>query len=237
LREQRRLRVMTFNVHGGRPVAGAVDLRAVAGVIREVGPDLAGLQELHRWMPPPYVFQDQPRRLRRLLDMELYFRRSFGLGPSGFGNALLSWRKLEVVHRFRLPGGGWRPIEPRVVLEGRGRHGGRPIRVLNTHLGLSHEQRVRQVRRIADRIRGYTEPLMVLGDLNATPDSPEIELLKAAGLRDCATGEVHTFPCKNATCRLDHILVSGHFEVIRCFAVNTDVSDHLPLVADLVLRS
>jgi endonuclease/exonuclease/phosphatase family metal-dependent hydrolase len=226
---------MTFNVHGGRPAVGAVDLKAVAAVIREVGPDLAGLQELHRWMPPPYVFQDQPQRLRRLLDMEVYFRRSFGMGPSGFGNALISWRKLELVHRHRLPGSGWRQIEPRVLLEGRGRHGDQRIRVLNTHLGLSEAQRIRQARRIAERIRGYTEPVVVLGDFNATPESTEMELLKAAGLRDCATAEVLTFPCEGPKCRVDHILVSAHFEVIRCFAVDTDVSDHLPLVADLAL--
>ncbi|MGV3720023.1 MAG: endonuclease/exonuclease/phosphatase family protein [Actinomycetota bacterium] len=236
MKDQRRLRVMTFNVHGGRPAVGAVDLKAVAAVIREVGPDLAGLQELHRWMPPPYVFQDQPHRLRKLLDMEVYFRRSFGLGPSGFGNALLSWRKLELVHRRRLPGGGWRQIEPRVLLEGRGRHGKQRIRVLNTHLGLSHSERLRQVRRIAERIRRYTEPVVLMGDFNATPDSPEIELLKAAGLHDCASPNVLTFPCGEPKCRLDHILVSAQFEVIRCFAVETDVSDHLPVVADLALR-
>lgn len=228
---------MTFNVHGGRPAVGPVDLHAVAAVIREAAPDVAGLQELHRWMPPPYVFQDQPGRLRRLLDMEVYFRRSFGLGPTGFGNALLSWGKLELVHRRRLPGGGWRQLEPRVMLEGRARWGDRRIRVINTHLGLADSQRRRQVERIAEHLRGYREPVVVLGDFNATPGSPELAVLKSAGLRDCAPAEVRTFPCGSPQCRLDHILVSEHFEPLQCFAIDTDVSDHLPLVADLALRS
>jgi len=228
---------MTFNIHGGRPAQGAVDLHAVAAVIREVGPDLAGLQEIHRRMPPPYVFQDQPQRLRRLLDMEVYFQRSFGLGPAGFGNALLSWGRLEGVRRRRLPGGGGlRALEPRTLLEGSWRMGNRRVLVLNTHLGLSHAQRCRQARRVAERVRSCSEPVVVVGDLNATPDSPELRLLLDAGLTDCAEEGVHTFPCGGASCRLDHILVSSHFEVESCFAVETAVSDHLPLVAELRLK-
>lgn len=232
-----RLRVMSFNIHGGRPPIGAVNLDAVAGVIRDVSPDLAGLQEVHRFMPPPYVFQDQPAMLREALGMQVSFRRSFGLGPIGYGNAILSKHPLDLFRRIRLPGlAKWQAIEPRAMLEGRYTVGGRNIRLLNTHLGLSHEQRCRQVRRLAERIRSYSEPVVVMGDFNATPESPEIQMLVDCDLTDCASADVYTFPCDKPKCRLDHILVSRHFEVEDCFAPRTQVSDHLPLVADLILR-
>ena len=49
--------------------------------------------------------------------------------------------------------------------------------------------------------------------------------------------DVLTYPCDEPACCLDHIAVSRHFRVERSWSVETDVSDHLPLVADLVLRT
>lgn len=228
---------MTFNIHGGRPAVGPVDLGAIAEVIRRAEPDLVGLQEVHCYLPPPYVFRNQPRLLRQLLEMELYFGRTLGLGPVGYGNAILA----------RLPGARFRPLslpttrerqglEPRGLIEARIPCGGQTIRFLNTHLGLTVEQRRRQLASIAQQILASPEPLILAGDLNATLGSNELQPLTKAGLKDCATEEPLTFPAVAPRCRIDHLLASRHFEVERCFAVDTTVSDHRPLVADLSLR-
>jgi endonuclease/exonuclease/phosphatase family metal-dependent hydrolase len=232
-----RLRVLTFNIHGGRPARGPVDLGAIAAVIRKLEPDLVALQEVHCYLPPPYVFRDQPRLLRKLLGMELYFGRTLGLGPVGYGNAVLS----------RLPGAEFRALalpttrdrrglEPRGLIEARVPVGDERVRFLNTHLGLTAEQRALQVSRIADELRTHHEPVILAGDLNASPESPELQQLLQTGLRDCASDESPTFPAEAPRCRIDHLLVSPHFTVERCYAVETTVSDHRPLVADLQLR-
>lgn len=231
-----RLRVMTFNIHGGRPAVGAVDLVAIADVIRRLKPDLVGLQEVHRYLPPPYVFRDQPRLLAKLTGMELKFGRTLGLGPVAYGNAVLS-QTPAVVQSLPLPvTRQWKGWEPRSLMEARVTLGGRVVHFLNTHLGLTPEQRVLQARRLADRVRRFAGPVILAGDLNAVEDSVELRILAESGLMDCASGGQSTFPAESPRCRIDHLLVSRHFEVERCFAEETTASDHRPLVADLILH-
>ena len=224
------LRVMTFNIHGARPRVGTADVDAVAAVIREQQVDLAGLQEVHRYMPPPYVFQNQPGLLRQKLGLEVTFLPSLGLGPVGYGNAILSGEPPTTVRRIRLPGGG----EPRALLDAQVRVRGRTLHFLVTHLGLPDDQRRKQVHAIAARLAQYDGPVILTGDLNAVPDSPEIRALEAAGLKVCGEG-LHTFPCDDPACRLDYVMVSRHFRLLDCRAVPTRVSDHLPVVAEVEL--
>ena len=93
-------------------------------------------------------------------------------------------------------------------------------------------------------------PVIYAGDFNATPESEPIQIIQAS-LRDSyvATalppyGPVGTFngfrmdaPLNN---RIDYIFVSHHFDVLK-YAALTDFleqrfpSDHLPIVADVVL--
>jgi len=231
-----RLRVMTFNIHGGRPAVGPVDLKAIADVVRRLKPDLVGLQEVHCYLPPPYAFRDQPRLLRKLTGMELTFGRALGIGPVAYGNAVLS-RMPAVVQSVPLPSTRqWLGLEPRSLMEARVTPGGQVVHFLNTHLGLTPEQRVLQARRLAERVRRLTGPIILAGDLNAVEDSVELRILAESGLMNCASGGQPTFPAEAPRCRIDHLLVTRHFEVERCFAEETTVSDHRPLVADLVFH-
>jgi endonuclease/exonuclease/phosphatase family metal-dependent hydrolase len=228
------LRVMAFNIHGGRPRVGPADLEATARVIARERPDVVGLQEVHRYLPPPYVFHDAPRRLRELLRMEVRFVPTFGLGRSGYGNAVLSRVPPSRVRRVRLPAPPW--AEPRALVDARLTLAGQPVRFLNAHLSPQARLRRPQVRAIAERVRREDQPTILAGDLNADAHGEELRLLREAGLTDFCARDVMTFPCHAPHCRLDYILVSRHFEVLECRAVETDVSDHFPLVAEVVLR-
>lgn len=226
-----RFRVATFNIHGGRPISGPVDLPAIAGAIQALEADVVALQEVHHYLPPPGVFQDQPRRLQALLERPVTFRRSFGMGKTGYGNALVSAHAPERVRRHLLPSKGeqralveyWLPIQ------------GREVRVLNTHYGLTSEQRLAQSRKLVDVLTAEDTPTVLLGDLNAEPDAPEIRLLLDAGLRLAAPPDVLTFPCDRPTVRIDYVLVTAPLEIESGITVATLASDHLPLVADLIL--
>jgi endonuclease/exonuclease/phosphatase family metal-dependent hydrolase len=138
------------------------------------------------------------------------------------------------VRRLRLP---TPPLsEPRAVLETLVEYRGQQVRLWSVHLSPGARLRHAQVRALALRVGRSSGPLILAGDVNAPPDGEDLCLLHEAGLFDLCSGEVMTFPCHAPSCRLDYILVSRHFEVTGCRAVDTQVSDHLPLVADLVLR-
>jgi endonuclease/exonuclease/phosphatase family metal-dependent hydrolase len=226
-----RFRVATFNIHGGRPISGPVNLPAITDAIQALEADVVALQEVHHYLPPPGVFQDQPRRLQALLDRPVTFRRSFGMGKTGYGNALVSNQPPERVRRHLLPSKG----EQRALVEYWLTLHGQEIRVLNTHFGLTSEQRLAQSQRLVEVLASDDTPTVLLGDLNAEPDSPEIRRLVDAGLRHAAPTEVLTFPCDHPTTRIDYVLVTDAFKIRDGFTVATPSSDHLPLVADLVL--
>jgi endonuclease/exonuclease/phosphatase family metal-dependent hydrolase len=92
---------------------------------------------------------------------------------------------------------------------------------------------------VADRIGAPDRPLILLGDLNATPGTPEIRAL-TGGLADAwAAGRCfgHTFPAPVAYRRIDYVLHSSACRasaatVVGSLAART-ASDHLPVVADM----
>jgi endonuclease/exonuclease/phosphatase family metal-dependent hydrolase len=84
--------------------------------------------------------------------------------------------------------------------------------------------------------------VILLGDLNATPQAPEIRTLvenlvdvwKAVGV-----GAGYTYTSENPTRRIDYVMQSADV-VARTIAVLTspstaEASDHLPVVADVAL--
>ena len=84
-------------------------------------------------------------------------------------------------------------------------------------------------------------PLVVAGDLNATLDDAELAPLLAAGLRsvlpDDAGPTATAFETEDGR-RLDHVLVSHHWEVGSAEVAHRagTASDHYPVVAELRLR-
>jgi len=144
--------------------------------------------------------------------------------------------------------------------------GGRAVTVLNAHLEAFHQgNREDHARRLADRVRGLGgRPVVALGDMNAIP--PEATLRKAfpdepgtdmttdatiATLRGAADGEAFlpsayrdderstfTFPAHAPNRRLDYVFFAGPLDRAdgRVAREVGALSDHLPVVADAVLR-
>jgi len=93
-------------------------------------------------------------------------------------------------------------------------------------------------------------PVLVAGDLNAPDASLACETLREAGLHDAFAerGRGYGFTyghfllknrlpwLKISWMRIDHIMVSAHFETRRCWAGTGRASDHRPVIADLTLR-
>ncbi|HEX2416823.1 MAG TPA: endonuclease/exonuclease/phosphatase family protein, partial [Micromonosporaceae bacterium] len=111
--------------------------------------------------------------------------------------------------------------------------------VYNTHLQhTSGTERMAQVIRIRELIGTPSESLVLLGDLNATPDAPEIaEITKdlTDTWLEAGVGPGYTYDAANPTKRIDYVLTSGGVVARTAAVVTTDSSDHLPVVVDVVL--
>lgn len=92
--------------------------------------------------------------------------------------------------------------------------------------------------RAAELVRGEELPVVVLGDLNLTPDAPAFgRLIEASGLRDAVdarrwrpTWQAGFWPL---ALRIDHVLVSTELCVEHADVGESIGSDHRPVIAEL----
>lgn len=105
-------------------------------------------------------------------------------------------------------------------------------------------ERLGQSRELARQLAPLPRPLVVAGDLNAPQSSPVIQRLLAAGLRDSfsVSGRGYGFSYGQSMraglsfLRIDHILASPDVGFAASFVGAGRVSEHRPVIADLVLR-
>lgn len=148
------------------------------------------------------------------------------------GNAVLSRFTPHRVEEHRLPGA----IPGRGAMILRFGAGSNALEVVVLHLALGRRARQQQLRYIAQLLRGKPN-VVVMGDLNAGPDSREVrEFQNDSGLVLPSSRPV-TFPSWQPRRSIDHILVSRSIEVIDYRVMDSRVSDHLPLAIELRIPS
>ncbi|HEX6682011.1 MAG TPA: endonuclease/exonuclease/phosphatase family protein [Candidatus Limnocylindrales bacterium] len=244
----RPLRVMSFNIHHGAGTDERLDLARIAEVIRQSDVDVVGLQEVDRHWSSRSEFVDQASWLARELNMHVVYGANLDLDPAApgdprrqYGTAILSNAPILNWDNTFLPRFG--NHEQRGLLRARINVRGVPVQVYNTHLQHNDAaERVAQAQAIKQLIGTPDESVILVGDLNATPGTPEIQTLvddlvdawEAAG-----AGEGHTYPAEDPNFRIDYVLQSADV-VTRTIAVVTSplsatASDHLPVVADVAL--
>jgi endonuclease/exonuclease/phosphatase family metal-dependent hydrolase len=132
--------------------------------------------------------------------------------------------------------------EPRCVVGGRIDDGDRPVDVLVTHLTYAGAgQRRAQADELARLAREASGPVVVLGDLNAPVDAPELATLTETLDDGFAQAGIPTGDARRRSCgpwSIDHILTRGlDVEDCRVDRAAGGASDHLPVVATLRHRS
>ena len=240
------LRVMTYNIQSGHG-----SLEGTAAAIGAVSPDIVALQEVDVHWADRSSFADQASALAARLHMEARFARIYrisntdaGKPPREFGVALLSkypivaWRN-DTITRLSTQDTSPAPAPAPGLLEASVDVHGTVVRVFNTHLDYRADPRVRrqQVVEMLKYIGAAGAPTLVFGDLNATPEAPELAPLLAR-LRDAwpaSAGPGFTYPAETPSKRIDYVLTSGHFRVRSAEVVATEASDHRPVVVELVL--
>ena len=233
----RSLIVATYNIHTCVGVDRRYDPDRIVAVLRELGADIIGLQEV-----------DARHRFDRHMDQWDYFAAAMGFHAVAganvsdhrgrFGNALLTRFPVRTVWHIDLSVSGY---EPRGAIAAELVADGWPLRVVVTHLGLRAAERRLQVRRLLDRLldgSSNIEPLLVLGDLNewrgrrGGVSTLDRRLGRAPAPR--------TFPSWLPVLPLDRIYASGAL-ALRSVTVHRSglariASDHLPLSAAVSRR-
>lgn len=250
------LRVVTYNVHYCRGLDGRFAPDRIARVLRALDPDLIALQEIDCGRPRSRG-DDQLATLAAELGLHQLFCPSIVMGAERYGHGLLSTRPLQFVRQARLPTGGVPVIEPRDGLHASITVGDREISIITTHLGLAYAERAAQIDRLLedDFLGGIPadRPALFLGDFNFVPGGKLYRRLVArwgeagghAAFRDVQAHApnhvaIKTFPSFLPVRQLDHIFVTSQFKIQRVHSpanlLTRRASDHLPLVADLVLE-
>ncbi len=232
--ERRCCRVASYNIHQGVGLDGRCDVGRIAEVIRQLGADIVGLQEVNA----PFGKDRATMQLDYL--SEATALRAIG-GPTierhdgYYGNALLTRCRIVEVRRFDL---SYRRRESRGVLDVELETGSGLIRVIVTHLGLLPAERRYQVKLLLQILElSPVQPAIVLGDLNEwfLLGRPARWLHRYFGRAPAP----RTFPAFSPLFSLDRILARPVEALLEISALITPVtriaSDHLPLVARIQL--
>jgi endonuclease/exonuclease/phosphatase family metal-dependent hydrolase len=196
-------RLMTYNIHQGYDAGQIPSLDVLVDTIAREAPDVICLQEVVRgWMIDDQ--QDALSFLAERLNMRYAFLPNIG---DLYGNAILSRFPMDDVRRVHYA------LEPGIKHQPRGvliaKTG--DVTVACTHLDeLSDGTFVRQeqVRTIIREV-GDTTPLIVVGDLNATPGDIEVRLLGEFGLDDLGASAGDTTTGDDPQKRIDYIWGRG----------------------------
>jgi endonuclease/exonuclease/phosphatase family metal-dependent hydrolase len=242
----RAVKVMTFNIHHGQGTDGSLSLERIADVIDGGDAAVVGLQEVDRHWSERSDFVDQASWLARRLRMHVVYGANLDLDPlepgaprRQYGTAILSRsRILDSDNRF-LP--KYEGHEQRGLLRARVKVRGVPVQVYNTHLQHDNAaERLEQAQAIKTLIGTPRESFVLLGDLNATPEQPEIRELTddmADSWVEAGVGAGHTYDSENPTRRIDYVLTSSKVVTRTAAVVTSDpgASDHLPVLAEVLL--
>ena len=248
-RDASAVRVLVFNIHAGKDASGQSNLAAVAQLITSTDADLVLLQEVDRGTKRSGGL-DQLQVLSERTRYTPVFGRSLDYDGGQYGIAALARGGVRFAETIPLPvapaqerAGGSR--EPRVgllivvptVLG--------VLQLVNTHLDASREDRYRlqesqALLKIVHSRLSRDMPLLLGGDLNSEPDSAVQQTLRAAGLRDvwmeCGRGDGYTYPSHQPAKRIDYLFVAGSLACTSARVLETNMSDHRPLLVTIVRR-
>jgi endonuclease/exonuclease/phosphatase family metal-dependent hydrolase len=241
----RRLRVVTYNVHGCRGMDGRFSTQRIARVLAREHPDVVCLQELDQGRTRSGGVE-QAVEIAKQLEKEFAFHAVAEIDDGLFGNAVLSSHPLRLRASGPLPrqssgigivdrGVLWVEVDVEGVL----------IQVLNTHLSIFEgERRMQAAELVAKWLRrdDFTGPVVLAGDFNASEDSwtaRAIEQVLRNAVVDGRAGAAQTWSSRVPLRRIDHIFVSAGVRVAATDVPRTRLtrvaSDHLPLVVDLLV--
>lgn len=228
------LRVLTYNIHHGEGTDGRHDLLRIDRVIRDWDPDLVALQEVDQGTKRSYGI-DQRRAFELSTGMQSHFFRAIDFDGGEYGQLVLSRLPILASEIAMLPNADGR--EQRIAGEVVVPWGESKLTFVTTHLDHADEElRQEQSASLVARYRDVDGAVILAGDLNATPERPEVQCLSEVWELAEPQGVHATFPSDQPRTRIDYVLASkrGGWRVRALVPiVETVASDHRPVLAIL----
>lgn len=238
-----KVKIMSYNIHSGIGMDDKIDYFRMAERMKEFSPDVAGIQE---------VAQDFPRsrgiypleEMGKFLDMKGEFGQTIHINTPGaeydYGIGFLSRFEYEYIKKLELP--NIENLEPRVAQFVKIKA---PVEFIfiNTHLGISprdrasvHKLRFDQLSAINKQLDAILDgkdiPCVIVGDFNAQPGSPCVDLLSSTW--NVTDMKIDTFPADAPRIKIDYIATRGNVKHLSYQVIEEKViSDHRPIFAEL----
>ncbi len=238
------MRILSYNIHKG---IGGRDrryrLERILQVIEQENPDLICLQEVDRNVRRS-KYHNQPQLLAEYFQSaEQLYQLNVHLKSGGYGNLILSRWPFASKHQISLRYNSKKPRGAQIVVvdspEG-------ALHLVNWHLGLAEGERRWQVKHLLEH-RLFQEaahlPTVILGDTNDWRNQLETVVFRSQEFRQAThpASRFRSFPAYLAMGSLDKLFYRGEILIRQIRVVRTpltkDASDHLPLIADLHLKT
>ncbi|GGC83606.1 metal-dependent hydrolase [Thalassobacillus devorans] len=247
------VRVMSYNIHAGAGSDGVYDTERIAQVIEESGAEIIALQEVDVHWGARSHYDDILADLAERLDMQSFFAPIYDMDPyvegdprRQFGVAILSKYPIVKATNHDITRLSTQNSTPEPALapgfaEAIINVKGALVPFYSTHLDYRGDPTVR-IMQVADMLNIFDNQAgekVLLGDMNATPEAPELEPLFDRFTDAWSSVSVepgYTYSALSPNKRIDYIFVSESIEVQDAEVIDTLASDHLPVVADLSLN-
>jgi endonuclease/exonuclease/phosphatase family metal-dependent hydrolase len=232
------IRVLTFNILHGATTKGDFDLDKLASVIKNANPDFVALQEVDFKTNRAKKY-DLVTELGWRTKMAPLFGIAMPFDGGGYGEGILTKNPILASRNVALPHSPGN--EPRSALEVIVElDSGDTICFVGTHL--EHQEnstdRIDQVQKLNKVFTNGKYPTILAGDLNATPESEPISLLKQYWTDSFGYKSEPTYSSDNPRIKIDYILFlpKEKWEVIENRIICDEVaSDHCAVLSILRL--
>lgn len=248
----RTLHIVTCNIQHGANHLGQFNLDTITENLRSSWADVITLQEVDRHWSERSRYMDEATWLGERLGMQVRFAPIYSLNPlqkgqprREFGLAVLSRYPIISFENHELsrisslePDRGVQkmPGFPEVVINV---HGVK-VHVFSTHLSwLDPDVRMLETEEMLDIIHQRVGPVILTGDMNAEPGSPEMTRLRGEMIDAFAVGgdgDGWTYPVPSPVRRIDYVFVSPNVRVMDCEVLPVKGSDHDPVSARLFIE-
>jgi endonuclease/exonuclease/phosphatase family metal-dependent hydrolase len=229
------LKVASYNIRKAVGLDWRRRPERVLDVLNEIGADVVALQEADRRFGSRLAALD-PAKVEKLTDYRVirFAERPQSIGFHG--NVILARKSMHVTaaRPMALP-----HLEPRGAAVADLDIGGRLIRVVGMHLGLTRKWRQLQTETIVSELRALeaSMPTVLMGDLNEP--SLKSGVLRAFEQRHTIAAPGPSYHATMPLFSLDRIIVTEDIAInqagVHSSVLSREASDHLPIWAVLKL--
>ncbi|WP_114789241.1 endonuclease/exonuclease/phosphatase family protein [Niabella yanshanensis] len=228
--------VMSYNIHHGADQDEKDQLAAIGAFIKASRADIIGLQEVDSICTRTSGV-DQMKELAQLTGMYYAFVRHYAYQGGAYGMGILSRYPIEEVDNKRMSLLKSKTPSTAMISAVIRLPKNKKVRFASAHFALDDSSRMVQAREAVNYLGTDRYPVILTGDLNATPGTPEIQYLESY-FTGTDPKQIMTYPAPVATKKIDYILVSKKnlVSVKQHQVPITDLSDHLPVIAAIEIK-